>query len=215
MPPIAEPTTMLTDYALAVLGFWLGGRLLRQGRREWAFAFWAMAMGAALGGTSHGFALVLSPTWKQFLWKATVYSIGLVSYFVLAAMARSVVSGGALRTVQALALLKLAVYWWWMASHDEFRYVIYDYGPSLLAALLVGLWVWRFRGMRGGVWIAAGVAVSFAGAGVQLSGFALHRHFNHNDLYHVIQMAGLWLLYCGARSLPDVQGASAEPAHTL
>jgi hypothetical protein len=32
---------------------------------------------------------------------------------------------------------------------------------------------------------------------VQMSGFALHRHFNHNDLYHVIQIVALWLLHLG------------------
>jgi hypothetical protein len=47
----------------------------------------------------------------------------------------------------------------------------------------------------------AGVMVSFAAAGVQQSGFALHQHFNHNDLYHVIQMAGVYLLYRGGRLL--------------
>ena len=52
---------------------------------------------------------------------------------------------------------------------------------------------------------AGGVAVSFAGAAAQMSGFALHRHFNHNDLYHVIQMLGLWLLFRGARGLEEVQ----------
>ena len=49
------------------------------------------------------------------------------------------------------------------------------------------------------VHVVAGVVVSFAGAGVQMSGFALHQHFNHNDLYHVIQMFGLWLFWKGAR----------------
>lgn len=40
-------------------------------------------------------------------------------------------------------------------------------------------------------------------ASVQASGFALHRHFNHNDLYHVIQIAAMVLLFVGARQLRD------------
>jgi len=198
---IAEPTTMVTDYLLAALGVWLGWKLRAAGKRDWGFAFWAMALGAALGGTSHGFAPALGQTAQAWIWKATVFSIGLVSYFVVMGMARALFTGSTLGVVRALALLKLGVYWWWMAWHNEFRYVIYDYAPSLLAALLAGLWLWRMRAMTGGAWIAAGVVVSFVGAGVQLSGFALHQHFNHNDLYHVIQMAGLALLYRGARGL--------------
>jgi hypothetical protein len=40
-------------------------------------------------------------------------------------------------------------------------------------------------------------------AAVQASGFALHRHFNHNDLYHVVQIAAMVLFYTGARRLRD------------
>ncbi len=198
---IAEPTTMITDYILAALGFWLGRELLTAGKRDWGFAFWAMALGAGLGGTSHGFAPLLGETAQAWIWKATVFSIGLVSYFVVMGMARALFRGSALGAVRFAALLKLGAYWWWMAFHDEFRYVIYDYAPSLLASMLAGLWLWRMRAQPAGGWIAAGVVVSFLGAGVQLSGFALHEHFNHNDLYHVIQMAGLGLLYRGARHL--------------
>jgi hypothetical protein len=36
---------------------------------------------------------------------------------------------------------------------------------------------------------------------VQASGFRLHEHFNHNDLYHVIQTAAVLLLYRGAKRL--------------
>lgn len=201
---------MLTDYMLAALGLWFGSRILARARgynesarRNWGSAFLAMALGAALGGTSHGFALVLDAGTKTLIWKATVFSIGLVSYFVLNAMARALWSRRVAGWVQIFAVLKLAAYWWWMASHDEFVYVIADYAPSLLFAMAAGFWLWGKRRAAAGAWIAAGVAVSFVGAGVQMSGFALHPSFNHNDLYHVIQMAGLALLYGGARDLDD------------
>jgi hypothetical protein len=47
------------------------------------------------------------------------------------------------------------------------------------------------------------VALSVLGAGVQASGLALHRQFNHNDLFHVIQLAGSVAFYRGARCLRD------------
>jgi hypothetical protein len=41
--------------------------------------------------------------------------------------------------------------------------------------------------------------VSVLAALVQQSGLTLHRNFNHNDLYHVIQLVALWLLYRGGK----------------
>ena len=41
--------------------------------------------------------------------------------------------------------------------------------------------------------------MTLLGAIVQQSGISLHRHFNHNDLYHVVQIIGLYLLYRGVR----------------
>ena len=47
----------------------------------------------------------------------------------------------------------------------------------------------------------AGVALSVLAGVVQASGFKLHEHFNHNDLYHVIQTVAVLLLYQGAKRL--------------
>ena len=56
---------------------------------------------------------------------------------------------------------------------------------------------------RASLWMLGGVGVSVLAAGVQASGFALHRHFNHNDLYHVIQIAAMALFYIGGGRLRD------------
>ena len=58
---------------------------------------------------------------------------------------------------------------------------------------------WR-RDRRAARWMLAGVAVSAIAAVVQQSGWSLHEHFNHNDLYHVIQGVAIWLLYRSAHS---------------
>lgn len=51
--------------------------------------------------------------------------------------------------------------------------------------------------------MAGGVMVNFMAAAVQVNGVALHDHFNHNDLDHVIQMGGMYLFYRGALILTD------------
>jgi hypothetical protein len=93
-----------------------------------------------------------------------------------------------------------------MLGHDEFRYVIYDYGSTLAIVMLLVL-AEKTHGISGHrAYIASGIAVSIAAAGVQQSGVRLHQHFNHNDLMHVIQMCGVWLLYEGGRRLRDAGG---------
>ena len=47
--------------------------------------------------------------------------------------------------------------------------------------------------------LLAGVAVSILAGLAQASGFALHAHFNHNDLYHVIQTAAMLAFYKGLK----------------
>jgi hypothetical protein len=41
----------------------------------------------------------------------------------------------------------------------------------------------------------AGIGVSLAGALLQRAGLSLHRHFNHNDLFHVLQTIGIYFYY--------------------
>ena len=202
---IAEPMTLLTDYVLGALAVVFGRQLLSMSEarpiRAWGWAFIALAAGAFAGGTAHGFAHYLDPLGKTLTWKITVYSIGVAVFFMFAGTARAALSRATARWVVALAGLKLAAYLAWMTTHDDFRYVVYDYVPTMLAVLALGMWIARRLGNPAGNRLALGVLVSLAGAGIQLSEIRLHQHFNANDLYHVVQMFGLWLFYHGARGL--------------
>ena len=203
---IAEPTTLLTDYALACVTAWLAWSLFRarecqRARSLWALAFAALALAAALGGTWHGFAPSFAAIAVVLVWKAAVLCVGIASFGMLAGSAICATAGNARKTLVAVAAAKLAVYSGWMVGHSEYIYVIADTGTALV--LVAALHLRSAARDRASRWILAGVAVSVLAAGVQASGFALHRHFNHNDLYHVIQIAAMILLYAGARRLRD------------
>jgi hypothetical protein len=196
---ISEPMTLITDYALGGVTAWLAVLLFKdaqqqKSRRFWALAFAALALGAFLGGTWHGFVQ------SDPLWKATVLAVGVASFAMLAGSAIATLSGAARNLILTFSVAKLVVYSAWMLRRDEFIFVVLDTGIAFAAVALLHLW--KFNG-----WILAGVAVSVAAALVQASGFALHRHFNHNDLYHVIQIAAMALLYRGARQLRDYSDA--------
>jgi hypothetical protein len=180
-----EPMTVLTDYALAGVSAVLGFRLLGK-TRLWALAFCALALAALLGGTWHGF-------WRSdVLWKATTLSVGVASFAMVAGSALRTTHGRTLRALVAFASIKLVVYAGWMLAHDDFIWVVADTASALV--IVGALHLWRFDG-----WMLAGVAVSVVAGAVQASGLKLHAHFNHNDLYHVVQIVAMFLFYRGLK----------------
>ncbi len=208
--PISEPMTMLSDYVLAALALILARPLLKIGRepgrrpaRLWAFALVATAAGAFWGGTSHGFAVQLGETGNAVLWKLTVWSIGGASFFMLSGSIVAALEGRVRRVLLTIVALKFAAYVIWMVFHDRFLFVIIEYAPNMLA--VAGLHAYARRVSRDSAsgWMIGGVAVSFAAAGIQQSGWVFHEYFNYNDLYHVVQMAALYLFYRGARLLRE------------
>lgn len=201
---ITEPMTMATDVAMGALALVLAVRLLRAGAAAgqvpvllWSGAFAATALASFLGGSYHGFIQMLPAGTAHALWKATVVSMGVASACLLAAVANAGTTGALQRGLIAVAVVKLVVYVWWMMSHDDFIYVIYDYAAALAALVLVA-WLSRTGGMAAAAaWLTAGVAVSAVAAAIQALRLAPHPHFNHNDLFHVVQMGALYLLYRG------------------
>jgi hypothetical protein len=207
---LTEPATMLTDFGLGVFCALFGRRLWRMGKDSahtsvmyWAVGMGALAVASFAGGTVHGFSLVLGERVLQGLWKGTAFAIGLASCCFLTGTVITSVAQPLRQGLIIAAAVQFACYAAWMAMHDEFRYVVYNYGVTLTVILFVQLYQGIVRNAPSAGWIAAGILVSFLGAVVQQSGLALHPSFNHNDLYHVVQMVGVALLYRGASLLQD------------
>lgn len=162
---IAEPTTTLTDYAIAVqcVAHVIGLRraIVRRAippvpaLRLYLAGFAVVALAGLAGGTAHGFREPLGVWWSA-VWTLTVWSIVV----------------GALLLVAASAWVSAAPR---VPGVDD-----------------------RRQGRR---WLALGYGISFVGVLLLLARVSLHEHFNQNDLYHVVQMAGLYGVYRGGRRL--------------
>ena len=164
-------------------------------------AFIALALGAFLGGTYHGFRY-------EWLWKPTVLSVGVASFGMLAGSAYTTTSGNVRRALLIAAAVKLVLYEAWMLGHDAFIFVVADTASAMLAVAALHLLTLENPATR---WILGGVAVSLVAAAIQAGRLALHEHFNHNDLYHVVQIAAMCLYYAGAKRMTDVSRVAATP----
>lgn len=93
---VTEPTTMATDYAIAIVSAFLASSLISRRRSRgrgavglWVAAYVATLVAAVAGGTAHGFRLHLSPSAWSAVWKLTVGSIGSSALLFVAAGMRS------------------------------------------------------------------------------------------------------------------------------
>jgi hypothetical protein len=197
-----ETATALTDGIMAAqCAFYVHTLGQSQGSSQHAVQFWrgafaAAGLAAAAGAGYHGLPHDILPGVRAALWKAVGVATGAAGMLLLVGgiWASSAPGRRGWRQVWvAGALLKsvlLGIHTW---RRGDFRFVIYDYGSSLAA--LLGLQRWRpGPASRPIGW---GVALSFVAAAIQQGGPVLHRHFDKNALYHVMQMVAL---HCFARA---------------
>lgn len=215
---MSEPTTVLTDYALAAVALALAWRLARTRpslpARLWAAAFAVLAAAAVAGGTWHAIPRGFLPELRELLWSVTYLAIGLADLLLLAGAATAALRGRARLVALALACTRLVVYVPWLLARRDFTVVTLEFGVTLalLAALGLAL-LWRRE--PAAVAVLAGAAVTLAGGLALALRVSLHPHFNNNDLFHVVQMAGLWLFFRGALLLRDHGAPLALPAPAL
>ncbi|MEE2822540.1 MAG: hypothetical protein VYA53_06105 [Acidobacteriota bacterium] len=214
---ITEPTTMATDYMLGILCLmwgWKTRRLTSQrcaAQSLWTRAFFATGVAALLGGTVHGFTLILQEPWITGLWNGALYLTGFASFFMLASVVLLYLPRTIGRLSLVLCVLKLGTYLVWVFNDQDFRFVVYDYGSSLLIILGFQLFsLYKRQSILAG-WIASGVLLSFIGAAIQQSGFSLHTHFNHNDFFHVIQACAFYFFYRGGLLFTRILNTNSIP----
>jgi hypothetical protein len=163
----------------------------------------AAAVGAAFGAAAHGLDPLIDREQRERCWRAALYTLGFAGAGTTASVAFFAARGPIRTVILAVAGVKLLAYLVSAARHPRFFVAAADHAGTLVVLLAAALYAtarWRAAGMG---WLVAGVAVSLAGVLVQVRRMAVHRHFNHNDLYHVIEMAALYLFFRGGTLLVD------------
>jgi vacuolar-type H+-ATPase subunit I/STV1 len=207
--PIAEPMTALTDGLLGLVSFVLAILLWRRRQGHVSRAFWAAGLFAStsaawFGAIYHGSFGSVSTSLSAFFWKMVVWSVGLIAFLIVTGSAHATLPRRVARILAILAGFQFLFYAVFMIRHDDFKYVVNNYSPALVILAVVHAIGYR-RNPAAAKAIWGAIVVSMIAAAVQQSTFDLHRHFNHNDLYHLIQMFGQYLFYRGASVMLDVE----------
>jgi hypothetical protein len=200
-----ERTTAATDVLLALAA--LGGIAYLRSRPQpvptdtvaWTWAFALLAVSAALGAAYHG--LVLEGSRRSALWQALTFCLALAIALVASGIARDLLGAGAAdQALPTLLAVGAAVFAVSRLFPGLFLVFILYQAAVLLCALAV-YGVLAVTGPNGGpAWVAAGVLLSLAGAAVQVRRRCRIRvvwEFDHNGVFHLLQTAGLVVMWVG------------------
>jgi hypothetical protein len=201
--------TALTDVLLCAVAFGLGARLFRsepresgRARRLWGLAFGLSGLAALAGAVLHGRGPWLPPAAVRAGWQVVFHAMATASFLLVTGTLRARVAAPLRAWLTALFGLKLLAQAYWMSGHPEFRYLVFDYASGLLCVLLCELGPLA-RGEASARGIVPGIAAAFLAAWLQQQRCGFGPAFNHNDLYHVLQMGVFWLLARGGLQLRD------------
>ncbi|HUQ83801.1 MAG TPA: hypothetical protein VM076_21805 [Gemmatimonadaceae bacterium] len=207
---ITEPMTVATNIVLAVLAFGFSARLGYYASAEGAKAAGAMAGGlmgtafaAVLGAVAHGIDPRVDAALRQRMWRGALHAMGLIGVGSVMAVAFFAARGPVRTAILLFAAAKLVWYTVSVVRRPEFRVAGADYGGALAILLAGAVYAWARWREPGAPWLVAAVIVSLVAGVVQARRIGFHRHFNHNDVFHVIQIAALYLFYRGGLLLVD------------
>ena len=208
-----EQTTAATDIVLALVAFggivFLLGLLLNSGEL-WKISIWSAAIGsiglaAALGAVAHG--LILSRTLHHFSWLVLNLALSLaISLFVVGVVYDLWGFEVSLKTLPILLITGLGFYLTTLFYPGIFfLFIVYE-GVALVFALAAYIYLTIQQDLPGAYLMAAGILASIIAAGTQANKSVVVTfiwRFDHNGIYHLVQVVGLLLLFAGLRkSLP-------------
>lgn len=202
-----ERTTAATDAVLGLVCAVLAIQLLTTpAQAEFKRAVWLgvlgfLALGSFLGAIAHG--LVLREDTRALIWKPLYLSLGLAVALVAVG---AVLDGWGEPSARWLLP-------WAVGAGLLFFLITQRLGGAFIlfivyegAAVILALAIYAMLAIRGGMpgagAMAAGVALSLIAAVVQVSrvSVTIGVRFDHNGLFHLIQIAGVVLMAVGVRA---------------
>jgi hypothetical protein len=205
-PSATELTTAATDAALGLLCLAVLWRLVASPvnatwkRALWCWVFGLLGLASVLGAVAHG--LELSESVRSALWQPLYLSLGLtVALFLIGgiydwrgeAAARALLPWAVGIGVSFFALTQLA-------GGAFLIFVVYE-ATAMLATLAMYVFLSTTGRLAGAGMITVGIGLSIVAAAVQASALSVRLivPFDHNGLFHLVQLTATAALANGLR----------------
>ena len=205
----AEKTTAVTDIILALIAF--GGIVflrwpLLNSDQLWKINIWSAAIGliglaAVLGAVAHG--LVLSRTLHHRIWLALNMALSLaVSLFVVGVVYDLWGFEFSLTTLPIMLIVGMGFYLSTLIYPGIFfLFIVYEV-VALVFALGAYIFLAIHKDLPGAGLMATAILVSIIAAAIQANKSVIWTfiwRFDHNGIYHLVQVVGIMLLLMGLR----------------
>lgn len=211
-----ERTTAATDALIAALSLGYAADLLgRRPRSPWKAGIWAAAFGTlgisgTIGAIVHG--LEMPARRREMLWRPLTLALAVtVALFAAGATGDLLGRRAARRALPGLLLSAIGFYAISRRLQRGFlAFIVYE-AIAMLYALAAYVRMAQAGRLEGAQLMAAGVLLSILAAAIQASRLELTifgMPFDHNGLFHLVQIAGLPLLAAGLRAGLDSQPES-------
>lgn len=209
-----EQTTAATDLILGVIsiiaafGIYNLGKQLRPVKtRIWVAVFILLAIAAFFGTAAHGFQM--SERINYILWQPLNLALGL-SVSLFAAGAIFDLRNGVMPKGVIVGLLVMGVIFYFITVFIPGSFLVFILYEAvvMLFAMVAYIILATQNKIVGAWWMVLGILITIIAAVIQATGNMKVEFiwvFDHNGLFHIIQMGGVFIIYLGlAKSLKPV-----------
>ena len=227
MPPVTllpmERTTAATNVLLAVLAIFGAQQLYRLRHQDpwkaslWIGAFTLLAVASLLGALAHAFTW--PPRTRGLIVLALNAALGAtIALFGTGALYDLAGRRAARLVLPVLLALALACLVIAQRSPGTVRVFILYESVAMLCALALYTWCALRGDAPGAWWMVAGILTSLLAAAIQVSRaiqVTVIWPFDHNGVFHLVQMVGVLLLLAGLRRGLLGQPVVLQPASAM
>lgn len=203
-----EQTTAATDAILAVVAAFICFKTYKtsqisspQKGRIWAWAFGLLAFAALTGSFAHGFQM--SKELNNFLWQPLNLALGLTVSLFVVGVAFDLTNGLLPKYILPLMItIGTLFYLVTLFFPGSFLVFILYEAVAMFFSLLVYILLSVRKKLKGAIFMATGILITMLAAAIQATErihFQLIWEFDHNGIFHLVQIAGLVILYFGLR----------------
>jgi hypothetical protein len=188
--------TLLTDLLLALVTFYLAYNFEKESAvqfKHYSTSYTLFALAAIAGGAHHGFAEIYSETILYIIWKITLFSCGLATYFLLSGVIQNFPNSALTGLISNLTLLKVVTYSVLATMIDDFNLVAVDVSISLL--LIIFILSTQHREKPDLQWFYVAIVILLFIAIIWFSEFSLYGQFNHNVISNILQTIVIYSIY--------------------